>query len=95
MENMENAVEAQEIENVETPEAEAKIPMKERIKNSRPVKGIKKHWKGAVAGAAGAAAVIGAALVAGKLAADQLPEIPFDVDGVADAIPDVGTDAEA
>ena len=96
MENIENTAEAQEIENVESPEAEVKKPsIGTRIKQSRPVGAIKRHWKGAVAGAAGAAAVIGAAVLAGKMANDQLAELPFDVDGVTDVIPDVGGDAEA
>lgn len=91
-ENIENAAEAKE--NMESP-AEVKVPMKERIKNSRPVKGIKKHWKGAIAGAAGAAAIIGAALAAGKLANDQLLEVPFDADTITDAVPDIGAGPEA
>ena len=91
---MEITAEAQEITE-ESPKAEAKPSIGERIKNSRPVGAVKRHWKGAVAGAAGAAAVIGAALVAGKIANDQLGELPFDVDGIADAIPDVGGDADA
>ena len=91
-ENIENASEAKE--NMESP-AEVKPSIKERIKNSRPVGAVKRHWKGAVAGAAGAAAVIGAALVAGKMASDQLGELPFDADTITDAIPDIGGDAEA
>lgn len=72
--------------NVEASPAE-KAGLGTRISESRPVKGLKKHWKGAVAGVAAAVAVIGAAAVAAKAANEGVIEPPFDVDGITSKIP--------
>lgn len=73
-----------------------KVGMKDKLLRSKPVKGLRKHWKGAAAGAAAAVAVVGAAVVAARAAADGAIESPFDVDSIADAVPvDLPEEVEA
>lgn len=90
MENKEIVAEVENNVNVEAEPNTAKPTIRERIA-SAPAKigaGIKKHWKGIVAGTATIAAVGTAAILAGKAAAEGAVDVPFEVDGAVDAAKD-------
>ena len=91
MENKEIVAEVENnVENVEAEPIPAKPTIRERIA-SAPAKigaGIKKHWKGIVAGTATVAAVGTAAILAGKAAAEGAIDAPFEMDGAIDAAKD-------
>lgn len=63
-----------------------KVGVIDRITGSKPIRVVKKHWKGFVAGVATAAAIGTAAVMAGKAAADGAIETPLNLDEVKDAV---------
>lgn len=82
-----------EVKTADEPIVDVKPGLKDRIVNSRPVGWVRKHAKGVAAGAAAAVAVGAAAVLVGRQISDASLDVPFDVDGIADAIP-TGGDAD-
>jgi phosphoglycerate dehydrogenase-like enzyme len=76
-----------EVQKEEATIVEPKTPIKERIMNSRPVKFVKRHKAGVIAGVAATAAAGTAAVLAARGAFDAAGDAPFDIDTVTDSLP--------
>ena len=76
-----------EAQKEETPIIDGKPSIKERVMDSRPVKFVRRHKAGVIAGVAATAAAGAAAVLAAKGTFDAADEAPFSIDDIADAIP--------
>ena len=73
----------------EAPIIDDKMSVKERFLASRPVKFVRRHKAGVIAGVAATAAAGAAAVLAARGAFDAAEELPFDAaDALKEALPD-------